>query len=213
MFNLESLTVALRSLSSNKLRTGLTMLGVIIGVGAVIAVLAIGHGAAARISASISAMGTNLLTVIPGSSRVGGGPGGGGAAITTLTLDDATAILRGLKSSVASVAPISRNSATVRLGNQNTQASCFGTTPDYAVITNSPVMTGRFINNDDVTGRLKVAVVGTTVITNVLGSPDASILGKRIQLNQVEFTVVGVQATKGSGTFGQDQDNVVIIPV
>ena len=209
---LESVWVAMRSLNSNKLRTGLTMLGVIIGVGAVIAVLAIGQGASARISSSIAAMGTNMLTIIPGNLRLGG-PGGGGTASTTLLPEDADAIQHALAGTVAMVAPATRDSVSIRLGNQNTQASSLGTTPPYEFITNSPVQAGRFITNDDVTGRLKVAVVGVTVILNLLGSTTANILGKNIEINNVEFTVVGVLAVKGSGTFGQDQDNVVIIPL
>jgi len=212
MIHLESIVIALRSLGSNKLRTGLTMLGVIIGVGAVIAVLAIGQGAASRISSSIAAMGTNMLTVIPQSSRVGGLAGGGTQSVT-LKLEDADAIQHILSQTVARVAPSTRDQATVRLGNQNTQAACIGTTPEYEEITDAPISAGRFISNDDVSGRLKVAVVGTTVIQSLLGSPNADILGKSIEVNRVQFTVVGVQKTKGSGAFGQDQDNVVIIPV
>lgn len=209
---IENLTVALRSLGSNKLRTMLTMLGVIIGVGAVIAVLAIGQGASARITSSISAMGTNMLTVIAGSSRIGL-PGGGGTPITTLTPEDADAIQRDLSKTVARVAPSTRDQVTVRLGSQNTQTSCVGTTADYSVISNSPVRSGRFITDDDVTGRLKVAVVGVTVVQSLLGTADADPIGKSFQINRVDFKVIGVLAPKGSGTFGQDQDNVVIIPV
>ncbi len=210
---LESLTVALRSLNSNKLRTALTMLGIIIGVGAVIAVLAIGQGASTRITSSISAMGTNLLTVIPGSPRIRGGFLGGGTPAVTLVPEDADAIQHNLASTVAGVAPSTRDGVTIRLGNQNTQSSAIGTTPDYSIINNAPVISGRFITNDDVTGRLKVAVIGTTVVQNLLGSTGADPIGKNIEINRVGFKVIGVLAPKGSGTFGQDQDDIVIIPV
>ncbi|HEY3415363.1 MAG TPA: ABC transporter permease [Armatimonadota bacterium] len=213
MIPLESLSVALRSLGSNKLRTGLTMLGIIIGVGAVISVLAIGQGATQRVTSSISALGTNMLTVIPGSSRVGGGPGGGGGQVTTLTLDDATAIGHNLAKTVALAAPATRDGVTVRLGHQNTQSSCVGTTPAYAIITNSPASSGRFLTEDDVSGRLKVAVIGVSVILNLFGTTNVNPIGMEIQLNQVQFRVVGVLTPKGSGAFGQDQDNIVIIPV
>ena len=209
---LESFIVALRSLGSNKLRTALTMLGVIIGVGAVISVLAIGEGAASRISASIAAMGTNMLTIIPGNLHIGGLAGGGSQA-TSLTMADANAIAQGLSATVARVSPSTRNQVTARLGNQNTQASCTGATPDYEFITNSLTSAGRFLRQDDVNGRLKVAVVGVTVVMNLMGSKTANIIGKTIQLNQVPFSVVGVLVSKGLGTFGQDQDNIIIIPV
>jgi len=212
MMRFETLRVALRSLGSNKLRTGLTMLGIIIGVGAVIAVLAIGQGATQRVTSSISALGTNMLTIIPSSTRIGG-LAGGGTQITTLIPDDATAIQHNLANTVALVAPSTRDGVTARLGNQNTQTSCVGTTPSYEIISNSPVKSGRFLNDDDVKGRLKVVIVGVTVVLNLLGSADADPLGREIEINSVQFKVVGVLAPKGSGTFGQDQDNVVIIPV
>ncbi len=212
MILLVNLNIALRSLAGNLLRTGLTMLGVIIGVGAVIAVLAIGQGATQRVTSSISALGTNMLTIIPGNQRIGG-LAGGGSANTTLVMDDATAIAHNLTRTVAAVAPSTRDGISVRYGHQNTQSSCVGTTPDYEAITNSPVQSGRFLRDEDITGRLKVAVVGVTVIANLFGTPTANPLGKDLELNQVQFRVVGVLTPKGSGTFGQDQDNVVIIPV
>ena len=211
---LESLKVALRSLGSNKLRTGLTMLGVMIGVGAVIAMLAIGEGASSRITASISAMGTNQLTVIPGNPRIRGGfGGGGGQAITTLVPEDADSIARKLTRTVSRVAPSTRGGVTVKMGNQNSQTSVVGTVPAYESVNNVGIGSGRFINENDVRGRLKVAVVGPTVVENLLGSPKANPIGKYIQVNRIQFQIVGVLQTKGSGTFGQDQDDVVIIPL
>ena len=212
MIGLETVRIALRSLNANKLRTGLTMLGIIIGVGAVIAVLAIGQGATQRVTSSISALGTNMLTIIPGSTRIGGGLASGGVQATSLIPDDATAIQHNLANTVALVAPGTRDSVTVRRGTQNNPTSCVGSTPAYQTITNSPVQAGRFLNDDDVSGRLKVAVIGVTVILNLLGSVDANPIGREIEINQVQFKVIGVQVTKGSGTFGQDQDNIVIIP-
>lgn len=212
MIGMESLSVALRSLNSNKLRTGLTMLGIIIGVGAVIAVLAIGQGATQRVTRSISALGTNMLTVIPGSQRIGG-LAGGGSAVTTMILEDATTIQHNLAHSVALTAPSTRDGVTARYGAQNTQTSCVGTTPAYQRIANSPVSSGRFLTEDDITGRLKVAILGVTVVANLLGDANANPLGMDIELNHVQFHVIGVMAPRGSGTFGQDQDNIVIIPV
>jgi len=210
MIGIESLRTALRSLAGNKLRTALTMLGIIIGVGAVIAMLAIGEGAQQSIAASISSLGTNLLTVMPGSPQI---RGPGQRSTTTLIIGDSDAIQRNLAKTVARVAPTCRGSIALKLGNKNAQTSGLATVPDYSLINNAPVDKGRFITKTDVSGRLKVAVIGTTVITNLLGSPDADILGKDIEVNRIQFKVVGVLRTKGSTSFGQDQDDVIIIPL
>ncbi len=212
MIGIESLRVALRSLAGNKMRTGLTMLGVIIGVGAVIAMLAIGEGAAGRITQSISSMGTNLLTVMPGSPRIRG-PMTGGQAVTTLVLEDADAIRRNLKNTVAHVAPAARGSATLKMGNRNTQTMVVGTSPEYEVVNNTSVSLGRFIDDNDVRGRLKVAVVGPTVVENLLGNAKANPVDRLLDVNGIQFKIIGVLDTKGSGGFGQDQDDLIIIPV
>jgi len=212
MIGIESLRVALRSLAGNKLRTALTALGVIIGVGAVIAMLAIGEGAAQRITQSISSMGTNLITVFPGNPRIrGGGPGG--QMITTLVPEDADAIRRNLHNTVSRVAPSSRGSATVKMGNQNTQTSVVGTVPAYQMVNNADTSMGRFITDNDVRGRLKVAVVGPTVVENLLGSVNADPLGRDIEINRIRFRIIGVLKAKGSGGFGQDQDDMIVIPL
>jgi len=213
MTGIGSFRVALRSLGCNKLRTGLTMLGVIIGVAAVIAMLAIGQGASESITKSISSMGTNLLTIMPGNPRLRGGFGGGGQQITTLVIEDAGAIERNLTSTVRRVAPNTRGSATAKMGNKNTQTSIMGTVPEYQLVNDVTVRSGRFITTNDVRGRLKVAVVGTTVVSNLLGSPNANPVGMRVQINRIQFLIVGVLASKGTGGFGQDQDDTIIIPV
>jgi len=213
VIGIESLKVALRSLGGNKMRTGLTMLGVIIGVAAVITMLAIGQGASQRITQSISAMGTNLLTVMPGNPRIRGGPMGGGQPITTLVMEDADAIRRNLRHTIKQVAPASRGSATVKMGNQNTQTSIVGTAPGYETVNNTGVSSGRFLSDDDVRGRLKVAVVGLTVVENLLGSRNADPIGKDIEINRIRFRIVGVLLSKGSAAFGQDQDDMVVIPI
>jgi len=213
MIAFEILKVALRSLAGNKLRTALTALGVIIGVGAVIAMLAIGEGAAQRITTSISSMGTNLLTVFPGNPRIRGGGPGGGQQITTLIAEDADAIQRNLRNTVSRVAPSARGSATVKMGNQNTQTSVVGTVPAYQDVNNAGVNSGRFITANDERGRLKVAVVGPTVVTNLLGSPDANPVGKNIEVNRIMFRIVGVLKSKGSAGFGGDQDDLIIVPL
>jgi putative ABC transport system permease protein len=210
MIGLESLKAALRSLGSNKLRTALTMLGIIIGVGAVIAMLAIGEGAQQSITASISALGTNLITIVPGNQKV---RGPGQSATTTLLPADSDAILHNLAKTVAKVAPTARGSVTVKIGDKNSTTSCTGTVPEYAETNNTTVSKGRFISKNDVSGRLKVADVGTTVITNVFGSPTADVVGKYIELNHIRFKIVGVLTSKGISGFGQDQDDIAIIPL
>jgi putative ABC transport system permease protein len=211
----ESLRIALRALGRNKMRTGLTMLGMIIGVGAVITMVALGAGATERVTASISSLGTNLLTITPGSPRLRFGPGMGGGTgpVTTLTEADAKAIADHFPQTVAAVAPIVRGGVTTKIGDKSYETSVTGTTPDYRVITETPVSRGRFISQADVDGRLKVAVLGTTVIEQLLGSPDANPIGMYVQINRVPFRVVGVLKTKGAGGFGQDQDDIVIVPV
>jgi len=210
----ESMKLALRELSRNKMRTGLTMLGVIIGVSAVITMVALGTGASARVTESISSLGTNLLTVIPGNPKVRfGGPFAGGQPVTTLTDDDAKAIVRRFPQTVAAVAPVARGSVTVKLGDKSWQTSLTGTTPDYRTVSNQPVSAGRFITQADVDGRIKVAVLGPTVVSQLMGSDQANPVGLDVQVNRIGFRVVGVLKTKGAGAFGQDQDDMVLVPV
>lgn len=210
MIGIESLKAAIRSLGSNKLRTGLTMLGIIIGVGAVIAMLAIGEGAQQSITSSISALGTNLLTVVPGNQRV---RGPGQSATMTLLPADADAIRHNLRKTVLRVAPTSRGSVTVKIGDKNSTTSCTGTVSEYAETNNATVSKGRFLSKNDETGRLKVVVLGTTVVANVFGSQDADVIGKDVELNHIRFRIVGVLTSKGTSGFGQDQDDVAIIPL
>ena len=210
----ESLRIALRALALNKVRTMLTMLGIIIGVSAVIAMVALGTGAGARITSSISSLGTNMLTVIPGNQRIRFGPGGGGGAqVTTLTEADAKAIAARFPESISGVAPAARGGVTVKLGDKSYQTSLVGTTPDYKTVNNAPVQSGRFISENDVDGRLRVAVLGTTVVEQIMGSPNADPIDMYVQINRIPFRVVGVLKTKGSGGFGQDQDDMVLVPV
>jgi putative ABC transport system permease protein len=212
----ESLRIALRALGRNKMRTGLTMLGMIIGVGAVITMVALGAGATERVTSSISALGTNLLTITPGNPKLrfgGPGMGGGTGPVTTLTENDAKAIASHFPQTVAAAAPIVRGGVTTKIGDKSYDTTVTGTTPDYRAITDTPVSRGRFISQADVDGRLKVAVLGTTVIQQLLGSPDANPMDMYVQINRVPFRVVGVLKTKGAGGFGQDQDDIVIVPV
>jgi putative ABC transport system permease protein len=203
--------LAWRELGRNKMRTGLTMLGVIIGVSAVITMVGLGTGAGAKVSESIASLGTNLLTVQPGNpmSRFGGQAGTG----SKLTEDDAKAIAHHFSQSITAVAPQSRGAVQVRLGDKTWQTQLIGTSPEYRTVNNSPVDRGRFISQSDVDGRLKVALLGPTVVSQLLGSDSANPVGMDVLVNRISFHVVGVLKSKGSGAFGQDQDDVVIVPV
>jgi len=210
----ESIRIAVRALLRNKLRSALTMLGIIIGVGAVIAMVGLGEGATQKVTASISSLGTNLLTIMPGNPRIRfGGPAGGGAPVTTLTEDDARAISNRLAGSIVAVAPTARGAATVKLGNKSYDTSLIGTTPDYETVNNAPVQSGRFLNRTDVDGRLKVVLLGTTVVQQLTDSPDTNLVGETVAINRSAYRVIGILKTKGSGAFGQDQDDVVLTPV
>jgi len=209
-----SLRIAVRALTRNKMRTGLTMLGMIIGIGAVITMVALGEGAKQRVTASISALGTNLVTVMPGSSRVRfAGPFAGTTVQGQLTEDDAQAIARHFPQTIVGVAPTARGGVTTKLGDKSYDTQLIGTTPDYRTVNNAPVERGRFITRADTDGRLKVAVLGPTVVEQLMGSPTADPVGMTVQLNRLAFKVVGVLKTKGSGSFGQDQDDVAIVPL
>jgi len=205
---LGTVAIALRALQRNKLRSFLTMLGVIIGVGAVIAMTAIGSGAAARVQATFEQMGSNLLVLRSGASQQGGARGGAGSQ-PTLTWSDLDAI-RALPA-VSRAAPLLQRSAQVMGDGQNWQTSVQGTTPELFAIRNWQVARGRFFDDDDERAGAKVAVLGSTVVTNLFG-PYEDPVGQVIRVGSVPFEVVGVTKTKGQTGFGQDQDDVVFVP-
>ena len=200
--------IAFRALLRNKLRSFLTMLGVIIGVAAVIAMTAIGAGASARVSATFEAMGSNMLVVLSGSSQAGGARGGAGSQ-PTLTWSDLDAI-RGVPA-VRLAAPQLQRSAQVMGEGQNWNTMVQGTTPELFDIRNWRIARGRFFDQDDERAGAKVAVVGNTVVQNLFG-PYEDPIGQVIRVGNIPFEVVGVTAPKGQTGFGQDQDDVVIIP-
>ncbi len=206
---MESVRIALRGLKSNKLRSILTMLGIIIGVFAVIVMVAIGTGARSSVTGQIQGLGSNLLMVSPGQASSGGVRGG---QVTTMTMDDVAAIKTKAADSVQGVAPQVSRSVQVVLGDQNTSTSVVGTTPDFQDVRNQHVGMGRFFTDNEITTRAKVAVVGTTVVQNLLGDPNANIIGKIININRVPFQVVGVMESKGSNGM-QDQDDQIFVPI
>jgi len=206
---LASLRIALRALTVNKMRSALTMLGIIIGVGAVIAMIAVGTGAKKRIADQIASMGSNLIIVLSGSSTSGGLRFGSGT-VPTLTVDDAKAILNEIPS-VKYVAPILGGGAQVVFGNQNWSTIINGTTPEELEIRERSLSAGRSFTQQDVDGATKVCLLGKTIVDNLFGGIDP--IGQIIRIKMVPFTVVGVLAPKGQSTQGQDQDDTIIVPL
>jgi putative ABC transport system permease protein len=206
---LQALRIALRSLRVNKLRTALTMLGIMIGVAAVIAMVSVGAGAQARVAEQIQSLGSNLIIVLPGSSNQAGVRLGQGSQ-TTITEDDAVAIAREIPI-VQVAAPSSRGNAQVVYGNLNWYTSIQGVSADYFEARDWPVDVGRPILQDDVDGATKVALLGQTTALNLFGEADP--VGQIIRVKKVPFTVVGLMSRKGQNAWGQDQDDVVVIPL
>ena len=205
----ELLKMAWLSLAANKLRTFLTMLGVIIGVTSVIALVSIGMGLQKNMMDSLSRLGSNMLIVMPGSSNRGG-PRGAAGSITTLTYDDAEAIETKIKD-VAHVSPTVRNSSQVVYGHENWNTSITGVVPEYAAIQSLELTSGLFFTAHDVDVRNRVAVIGATVASNLFGNVNP--VGKKIRIGNAPYTVIGVLKSKGSSGGGQDQDDVVLIPL
>jgi putative ABC transport system permease protein len=206
---LPAVKIAFRALRINKLRSGLTMLGIIIGVAAVIAMVAVGSGATARIQEQIQSIGSNLIIVIPGSITSSGIRMGAGNAVT-LTEDDAKAIAAECPAAGA-VAPISRGGAQVVFGNNNWATLIQGTTPDYLIIRDNQIAEGQAFTEQDVDSDAKVAVLGKTVVDNLFGGMDP--IGHMIRIKNVPFTVVGTLVPKGQSPNGQDQDDVILLPI
>jgi len=206
---MRTLIVAIRALLRNKMRSFLTVLGVIIGVSAVIAMVAIGEGAKARVQEAFDQMGTNLLMVRSGSSNRGGAHGGSGSQ-PTLTWDDLRAIQQEAPS-VALAAPQLATNAQVQGEGANWSTSVQGTTPDYFTIRNYSILFGDFFNQQDQESGAKVALIGPTVAKNVFGE-NINPVGLVLRINNVPFQVLGVTGPKGSSGWGGDQDDVVFVP-
>ncbi len=205
----QSVRIAGRALRVNKLRSALTMLGIIIGVSAVIAMVGVGAGAQARVAEQIQSLGSNLIIVLSGSTTSGGVRLGNSSQLT-ITEDDAAAIAREV-ASVQVAAPSVRGSAQVVYGNLNWSTAIQGVTPDYAEAREWPVMDGRHVGPEDVDGATKVALLGQTTALNLFG--EAEPLGQIIRIKKVPFTVIGVLTRKGQNSWGQDQDDIILIPI
>ena len=206
---LQSLLIAVRALRVNKMRALLTMLGIIIGIAAVIAMVAIGAGASKMISDQISSIGSNLLLVLPGSTTSGGMRSGSGST-QTLTYDDAKAI-KAECPSVEAVAPQMRGAGQVVYGNQNWSTVLYGVTPEVIDVRDWTIVSGRNISQSDVDGATKNCLIGQTVADNLFGAADP--VGKVIRIKKIPFTVVGLLGKKGQSPQGQDQDDVVYVPL
>ncbi|HEV2283033.1 MAG TPA: ABC transporter permease [bacterium] len=203
------LRVAWQALRRNATRSLLTMLGIIIGVGAVITSMAIGSGAQAAVLAQIESLGANLVVVIPGAVSQGGVNLGGGSR-TTLKLGDATAIATEVPS-VAAAAPSSQTNAQVVASGSNWFTSIQGSTPSWTDVRNWSVASGRFFTQAEVDQEAKVAVLGSTVAQNLF--PTGSPVGSTIVIKNVPFRVLGVMTSKGQSGFGRDQDDFVMVPI
>jgi putative ABC transport system permease protein len=202
------LKVALRALAVNKLRSALTMLGIIIGVAAVIVMVAVGAGAQARVEEQIRSLGSNLLLILSGARTQSGVRLGTGSNYT-LSEDDAIAISREVPDAIA--APALRGGAQVIWGNANWATQLYGTTPEYLDVRQWPLAAGRSFEPSELTGAGKVCLVGQTVVRQLFGNTDP--LGQVVRIKRVPFTVVGVLETKGQSMMGTDQDDLIVLPI
>jgi putative ABC transport system permease protein len=209
MTSLQTMRIAGRALLRNKLRSFLTALGIIIGVGAVIAMVAIGDGAKAMVEQQFAAMGSNLLIIMSGSTTSGGSRGGFGSQ-PTLSWDDMASIQREI-TAVKYTAPQLRSNASVINEEQNWTTSVTGTTPDFFLIRSWPVALGVEMSQADVDGATKTVVLGATVSDKLYG-PNADPIGQSVRIRNVPFQVIGVLSRKGQSASGQDYDDGVFIP-
>jgi len=205
----QSVKIAARALRVNKLRSALTMLGIIIGVGAVIAMVGVGAGAQERVAEQIRSLGSNLIIVLSGS-RTSSGVRLGISSQLTITEDDANAIAREVQA-VQVAAPSVRGGAQVVYGNLNWSTGIQGVTTDYLEARDWSITDGRQILPEDVDGATKVALLGQTTALNLFGESES--LGQIIRIKKVPFTVIGLLSRKGQNSWGQDQDDIILIPL
>src|SRR5262249_48801580 len=204
----QTIPSALAALRANKGRSILTTLGIIIGVAAVIAIVALGEGASASVSSQLAGLGTNLLTIMPGSTRSGGAAAGAGSSVT-LKASDADAIAQNVQG-LSGVSPVVAGNAQIVYGNQNWPTRVQAVTPAYITINDWKIADGTAFTEQDNTDANNVAILGQTVATSLFPNGESPI-GKLVRIRNVPFTVVGVLASKGSSGFG-DQDDTIMIP-
>ncbi len=199
---------ALRALRQNRLRTGLTMLGMIIGVAAVVLMLSIGQGARTKINETIAAMGSNLFLVVPGATSSGGFSFGSGS-VRTLTINDAYAIAE--LPSVSATAPVTTGTVQLNYAAKNWSTIITGTTPSYFTVGNWKIDSGAAFTESDLRSAARVVVLGSVTAKNLFG--DEEPIGKTIRITNRPFVVVGVLMAKGQSLTGRDQDDTVLIPI
>ncbi|WP_455245212.1 ABC transporter permease [Petrachloros mirabilis] len=200
---------ALRILRRNPMRAGLTMLGIIIGIGAVVAMVSLGQGATASVQAEIASLGTNVLIIVPGATTVSGVRGGMGT-VSTLTVDDARDIEKKI-GGVTIVLYATRSVLQAIHENKNWSTVVLGTTPEFTDIRNWPIAQGNFFTQSDEDSAAKVAVLGKTAIEN-LYEPGEDVVGSEIRIRNMPLRVIGVLAPKGQSLTGQDQDDLIVLP-
>lgn len=205
----ESFMMALTSLYANKMRSLLTMLGIIIGVGAVIALVSVGMGVRSNVTSSIASLGSNMLIISPGASNKGGVRGAAGSR-QTLKYDDAKAIKSKVKD-IDYVSPTVQTSYQIVYGNQNWNTTVEGVTPEFMSIRSLSVSNGSFISTNDLEKRNRVAVIGTTVAENLFDEKNP--VGQNIRINNQPYKVIGLLTSKGQSSMGQDQDDMIYVPL
>jgi putative ABC transport system permease protein len=205
----ESFIIALRSLQANKLRSILTMLGIIIGVGAVISLMSLGRGAEATVASTFEQLGTNILYVMPRSSDVSGMAGLMTSTSDSLTLDDAAALER--IPGVVFVAPVNENFIEVTYGGESINAMMEGSTPEYQQAFSYNLLSGQFITDRHVASRDSVVVLGYQAAKDLFASRDP--IGERVKIKGLRFTVIGVLEEKGGAMMGMSLDNVIVVPI
>ena len=207
---LETLRTSWDAIRSHRLRSGLTMLGILIGIAAVILTVGLGEGAQQQVSSAINALGTNLLVVSPGSSTTGGVRGGSGTSVS-LTASDATALGdKSVAPDIQAVAPSNSRSESLTAGSTNWTTSVVGTTPDWLGVRARTLSEGRFLSNQDVSGEAANVVLGTTTAQQLFGFADP--VGRTVTIGNVPFTVVGVLASEGTSS-AQNQDDQAVVPI
>lgn len=204
-----SLQIALKALRVNKMRSALTMLGIIIGVAAVITMISVGSGAQARVAEQVRSLGSNIMIILSGTVSSGGVRLGFGSQ-STITEDDAAALQREI-AGVQAAAPILRGAAQIVYGNANWSTQMLGITPDYLVARDWDVINGRGITKEEAESAAKVALLGQTVALNLFADTDP--IGQTIRVRKVPVIVIGILARKGQSLQGQDQDDVVLTPL
>lgn len=206
----ELLSSSIEALKLNKVRTALAGLGIVIGIGAVIALVSLGQATQASVQNQIQGLGANLVTISPGSQRTGAVQGGFGSS-QTLTYDDAMAIESANYPSISKVSPEVSRRAQITAGKNNTNSSVIGATSNYTIVHNVSMDSGTFITTQDVVDNREVAVLGPTAATNLFGD-GVDPTGQTIRINKIPFTIIGVTVSKGGTGFG-NQDDTVFIPI